>query len=52
MKQESKLVTYLAGSVESMVDCIIVWQEDKAKVRIVMVISDEECVPKHNLITC
>jgi len=47
MKQESKLVTYVAGSVKSTVDCIIVWQGDKAKVRNVKVIPNEECVPKH-----
>jgi len=32
MKQESQMVTYAAGPVKSMVDYIIVWQEDKAKV--------------------
>ena len=42
MKQESKLVTYVAGSAKSTVDYIIVWQGDKAKVRNVKVISDEE----------
>jgi len=31
MKQESQLVTYAAGAVKSTVDYIIVWQEDKAK---------------------
>jgi len=30
MKQESKLVTYVAGSVKSTFDYIIVWQGDKA----------------------
>jgi len=33
MKQESQMVTHAAGSVKSMVDYIIVRQEDKAKVR-------------------
>jgi len=31
MKQESQLVTYAAGPVKSMVDYIIVWQEEKAR---------------------
>jgi len=46
-KQEAKLVTYVAGPVKSTVDCIMVRQEDKAKVRNVKVISSGECVPKH-----
>ena len=33
MKQEAKLVTYVAGLVKSTVDYIMVQQEDKAKVR-------------------
>ena len=41
MKQESQLVTYAAGFVKSMVDYIIVQQEEKAEVH------NEECVPKH-----
>ena len=40
MKQESKLVTYVAGSAKSTV---------KVKVRNVKVIPNEECVPKHKL---
>jgi len=50
MKQESQLVTYAAGPVKSTVDYIFVRQEDKAKVRNVMVIPNEECVPKHKLL--
>jgi len=50
MKQEAKLVTYVAGPVKSTVDYIMVQQEDKAKVRNVKVISCEECVPKHKLL--
>ena len=50
MKQESQLVTYAAGPVKSTVDYIIVQQEDKAKVRNVKVIPNEECVPKHKLL--
>jgi len=50
MKQKAKLATYVAGPVKSTVDYIMVWQEDKAKVRNVKVISSEECVPKHKLI--
>jgi len=46
-KQEAKLVTYVAGPLKSTVDYIMVWQEDKAKVCNVKVISSEECVPKH-----
>ena len=42
--------TYAAGPVKSTVDYIIVWQEDKAKVRNVKVIPNEECVPKHKLL--
>ena len=38
MKQESKLVTYVAGSVKSMIDYITVWQGDKATVHNVKVI--------------
>ena len=49
-KQEAKLVTYVAGPVKSTVDYIMVWQEDKAKVRNVKVISSEDCVPKHKLL--
>ena len=50
MMQESQLVTYAAGPVKSMVDYIIVRQEDKAKVRNVKVIPNQECVPKHKLL--
>ena len=50
MKQESQSVTYAAGPVKSMVDYIIMWQEDKVKVRNVKVIANEECVPKHKLL--
>jgi len=46
MKQESQLVTYAAGHAKSIVGYIIVWHEDKAKVRNVKVIPSEECVPK------
>jgi len=49
-KQEAKLVTCVAGPVKSTVDYIMVWQEDKAKVRNVKVISSEKCVPKHKLL--
>jgi len=49
-KQETKLTTYVAGPVKSTVDYIMVWQEEKAKVRNVRVISSEECVPKHKLL--
>jgi len=51
-KQESKLVTYVAGPVKRTVDytCIMVWPEDKAKVHNVKVISSEECVPQHKLL--
>jgi len=50
MKQESQLVTYAADAVKSTVDYIIVQQEDKAKVRNVKDIPNEECVPKHKLL--
>jgi len=50
MKQESQLMTYAAGSFKSTVDYIIVRQEDKAKVRNVKVIPNEECVSKHKLL--
>ena len=40
------MVTY----VKSMVDYIIVKQKDRAKVRNVKVIHNEECVPKHKLL--
>jgi len=50
VKQESQLMTYAAGPVKSTVDYIIVRQEDKAKVRNVKVIPNEECVPKHKLL--
>jgi len=49
VKQESKLVTYVAGRVMSTVVYIMVRQEDRAKVCNVKVISSEECVPKHKL---
>ena len=49
-KQESKLVTYVAGPVKSTIDYITVRQEDKAKIRNSKVISSEECVPKHKLL--
>ena len=49
-KQEAKLVTNVAGPVKSTVNYNMVWQEDKAKVRNVKVISSEECVPKHKLL--
>ena len=45
MKQETKLVTHVAGSAKSTVDCIMVRQGDKIKVRNVKVIPYEECVP-------
>jgi len=50
MNQEYQLVTYAAGPIKSMVDYIIVQQEDKAKVRNVKVIPNEQCVPKHKLL--
>jgi len=51
MKQESQLVTYAAaGPVKSTVINIIVRQKDKAKVRNVKVIPNEECVPKHKFV--
>ena len=50
VKQESQLVTYATGPVKSTVDYIIVRQEDKAKVRNVKVIPNEECLPKHKLL--
>ena len=50
MKQETELVAYAAGPVKSTVDYIIVQQEDKAKIRNVKVIPNEECVPKHKLL--
>jgi len=50
MKQESKLVTYVAGSAKSTVDYIMVRQGDKVKVCNVKVIPNEECVPKHKLL--
>ena len=40
-------MTYAAGPVKSMVDYIIVQQEDKAKVRNDKVIPNEECEPEH-----
>ena len=42
-KQEAKLVTYVAGPVKNTVDYIMVWQEDKAKIQNVKVITSEEC---------
>jgi len=50
MKQESKLVTYVAGSAKSTVDYIMVRQGDKVKVRNVKVIPIKECMPKHKLL--
>jgi len=50
MEQESQMVTYAAGPVESMVNYIIARQEDKAKVHNVKVIPNEECVPNHKLL--
>jgi len=50
MKQESKLVTYIAGSAKSTVDYIMVMPGDKVKVRNVMIIPNEEYVPKHKLL--
>jgi len=50
MKQESTLVTYVAGSAKSTVDYIMVKQDDKVKVRNVKVIPNEECMPKHKLL--
>jgi len=49
MKQESPLVTYAASPVKSLVDYNM-QQEEKAKVRSVRVIPNEECVPKHKLL--
>jgi len=43
-------VTHAAAPVKSMVDYIIVRQEDKAKVRNVKVIPNEEWAPKHKLL--
>ena len=42
-KQEAKLVTYVAGPEKSIVDYIIVQQEDKAKVRNVKVLKSGMC---------
>jgi len=41
MKQEAKLVTYVAGPVKNTVAYIMVRQEDKTKVRNVKIISSE-----------
>ena len=46
MKQESKCVTYIAGSAKSTVGYIMVRQGDKVKVRIVKVIPKERCRAK------
>ena len=46
MKQESKCVTYIAGSTKSTVGYIMVRQGDKVKVRIVKVIPKERCRAK------
>ena len=43
-------MTYAAGTVKSMLDYIIVRQEDKAQVRNVKVIPNEECVLMHKLL--
>ena len=43
MKQEYKLVTYVADSAKSTVDYIIVRHGDKVKVRSVKVVPNEEC---------
>jgi len=44
MKQESKLVIYVAGTVKSTVDYIMVQQEDKAKVcNIEFIAGDKMC---------
>jgi len=43
-------VTYVAGSVKSTVDYIIVRQGDRAKFRHVKFIPNEECVPKHKFL--
>ena len=50
MKQESKLVTYIAGSAKNTVDYTMVRQGAKVKVRNVKVIPNEECVPKQKLL--
>ena len=50
MKQESKLMTYVAGSAKSTADYINLRQRDKAKVRNIKVIPNEVCVPKHKLL--
>jgi len=42
--------TYVAGSVKSVVDYIIVQQGDKSKVCNVKLIPNKECVPKHKLL--
>jgi len=47
MKQESQMVIYEACPAKSMVDYIIMQQQDKAKVRNVKVIPNEESVPRH-----
>ena len=49
-KQETKLVTYVAGPVKRTVDYIMVRLEDKAIVCNDKVISSEEYVPKHKLL--
>jgi len=43
-------VTYAAGPVKSKADYSIMRQEDRAKVRNVKVIPNEECVIKHKLL--
>ena len=49
MKQKCKLVTYVAGSVKSTVDYIIVWQGDQAKVHSIKFIPNKECLPKQTV---
>jgi len=50
MKHEFKLMIYEAGSVKSTIDYTSVRQGNKAKVRNVKVIPNEERVPKHKLL--
>jgi len=45
------LVTYADGHVKNTVNYIILRQEDKAKIRNVKVIPNQECVPKHKLLS-
>ena len=50
-KEDSKLITYQSRDNISMIDYLMVRKNDRCLVKDVKMISSEECVPQHRMVT-